>query len=349
MQFSLRELQQRVGGVIDGDGEVSIFGVNDLRLAQAGEIAFAEHERYFEHAQQSQASALVVTLDFPTLPQKHLLRVENPRISFVQIMTLFDDKAIALEGVHPSAVIAQRGVSLGVGVTLGEHVVVRENVKIGDGTHIDSGVHIDRDVQIGSNCHIGPNVVLMHAVEIGDRVIIHPGTVIGGDGFGYVWSQDHQQKIPQLGRVQIEDDVEIGCNVCIDRATFGVTRIRRGTKIDNLIQIAHNNDIGQHCILCSQVGLSGSVTVGNRVTLAGQVGVADHVTIGDGATAAARTGISRRVKPGEFVWGAPNRPIKQVKQEMASVSRLPRLFKHVRELAARLSKLETQLEDKKAS
>lgn len=342
MKLSLGDLQQRVGGELEGERDVSITGVNDLRLAQPGDIAFAEHERYLEAAKASQASALVVTQDFPDLPGKNVLRVKAPRQSFVQIMALFEEQVRPFDGIHPTAVIAEQGVCIGEDVTIGEHVVIREQVKLGNGTVIDSGVHVGAGVALGQQCIIGPNVVLQRATRIGNRVTIHAGSVIGGDGFGYVWTGDHHRKIPQLGTVQIDDDVEIGCNVCIDRATFGVTRIHRGTKIDNLVQIAHNNDIGAHCILVSQVGLAGSVSLEDNVTLAGQVGVADHITIGRGATAAARTGVSKDIKPGEVSWGAPNRPMKQVLRELASLSRLPSLFKQVRALAERIAALETQ-------
>ncbi len=224
--------------------------------------------------------------------------------------------------------------------------VIRDNVVIGADTVIESGCHIGKDVVIGKNCRIGPNVSIMADVVIGNNVLIHAGSVIGGEGFGYFWAGDKQQKVPQLGSVQIDDDVEIGCNTCIDRATFGVTRIRQGVKIDNLVQIAHNNDIGEHSIIVSHVGLSGSVTLGKRVTLAGQVGVADHITIGDGATAAARTGVSKDIQPGQVVWGAPNRPIKQVMREFASITRLPRLIEQVRQISARLNKLEKEQGEK---
>jgi UDP-3-O-[3-hydroxymyristoyl] glucosamine N-acyltransferase len=345
MELSLSEIQRYVGGRLEGDADTMISGVNSLELAEKGEISFAESERYLECARQSSASALIVPEGFPETGGVNWLYVRDPRQAFIAVMMLFDqsEEERVSFGIHPRAVIAERGVSLGERVAIAECAVIRGDVRIGAGTSIESGVHLGQGVAIGRDCRIGPNAVLMPKVVIGDRVIIHAGTVIGGDGFGYIWSDDRRTKIPQLGTVQIDDDVEIGCNVCIDRATFGVTRIRRGVKIDNLVQIAHNNDIGEHSILVSQVGLSGSVTLGERVTLAGQVGVADHVAIGNGATAAARTGVSKDIKSGQVVWGAPNRPIKQVMRELACLSRLPRLFSQVRTLAARLSELEKKV------
>ena len=343
MKFTLSQLQRQVGGELQGSGEVEIQAVNSLELARAGDLAFAESLKFVAQAQQSKASALIVPKDFPILEHMSCLRVDKPRQTFIGIMMLFDRGGPKLTGVHPSAIIGGHAV-LGEGVAVGENAVIRERVQIGAGTCIEAGVFIAEGVNIGENCQIGPNVTIRHDVSIGHRVVIHPGTVIGGEGFGYFWDGRQQKKVPQLGGVQIDDDVEIGCNVCIDRATFGVTRIRQGVKIDNLVQIAHNNDIGAHSIIVSQVGLSGSVTLGERVTLAGQVGVADHITIGAGATAAARTGISKDIKPGEISWGAPNRPIKQVMREMASIARLPKLMEQVKQLTQRLKALEAKVE-----
>lgn len=340
MKYTLIQIQQQLGAELSGSGEVEISAVNSLELAETGQISYAESQRYLPQAELSNASALVVTKDFPDLPGRNLLRVENPKHSFIAIMMMFNAKGTTVTGIHPLAVIASEQVQLGNNVAIAETAVIREQVKIGAGTCIESGVHIAAGVQIGENCVIGPNVSILHDVVIGNRVIIHAGTVIGGEGFGYFWDGEKQQKVPQLGGVQIDDDVEIGCNTCIDRATFGMTRIRQGAKIDNLVQIAHNNDIGEHSIIVSHVGLSGSVTLGKRVTLAGQVGVADHISIGDGATCAARTGVSKDIKPGEVMWGAPNRPIKQVMKEFACIARLPGLFEQVKQLAKRLEKLE---------
>ncbi len=340
MNIRLQVIQQQLGAELTGSEQVEIHGVNALDLAEPGQIAYAESQRYLEQARNSQASALVVPKDFPDLPGANLLRVDNPKHSFIAIMMMFNDRSSTLSGIHPTASVSKHQVSLGDGIAIAATAVIRDRVSIGAGTCIEAGAFIADGVSIGSDCLIGPNVTIMHDVVIGDRVMIHAGTVIGGEGFGYFWDGEKQQKVPQLGGVQIDDDVEIGCNTCIDRATFGMTRIRQGAKIDNLVQIAHNNDIGEHSIIVSHVGLSGSVTLGKRVTLAGQVGVADHIHIGDGATAAARTGVSKDIQPGQVVWGAPNRPIKQVMKEFACIARLPGLFEQVKNMAKRLDKLE---------
>jgi UDP-3-O-[3-hydroxymyristoyl] glucosamine N-acyltransferase len=345
MELNLSQIHKQVGGTLQGDAAVVVSGVNSLELAQPGELSFAENEKFLTQARNSLASVLIIPNDFPELEQVSCIRADNPRHTFVAVMMLFADAGKSkIKGIHPSAIIAEQNVTLEAGVAIGECTVIRNNVSIGDNSCIDSGAHIASGVKIGKDCYIGPNVSILHDVSIGDRVMIHAGATIGGEGFGYIWTGEQQKKIPQLGGVQIDDDVEIGCNTCVDRATFGITRIRRGAKIDNQVQIAHNNDIGAHSIIVSQVGLSGSVTLGERVTLAGQVGVADHIHIGDGATAAARTGISKDIKAGEISWGAPNRPIKQVMREMACIARLPKLMEQVRSLTKRLGEIEKKID-----
>ena len=342
MNITLASIQQAVGGKIDGDANLSIHGVNDLRGASNDEITFAESERNLKQAESTGAGAVVVPVDFPALPGKSLLRSARPKETFVRIMLLFNPPQRPINGVHPDACIAPEA-KLGQNVAVAERAVLRPGVQVGDNTVIESGAHLGRDVTIGADCLIGPNVVLYPGTRLGDRVRIQAGTVIGGDGFGNLWTGEQHQKIPQLGTVVIEDDVEIGSNVCIDRATFGETRIRRDVKIDNLVQVAHNNDIGEHSILVALVGLAGSVTLGKRVTLGGQTGVADHVNIGDEVIAAARTGITKNIPSGQIILGFPSRPIKQARKEIASMSRLPPLIQQVRKLELRLQQLEEQL------
>ena len=343
MQMRLTDIQQQVGGELAGDANAMVNAVNSLELAVQGEIAFAESDKYLTVAEQSDASIIIVPKSFPDLDGKNILKVEKPKEIFIGIMMLFDDSGVTFSGIDPSAVIAEKQVTIADSVAIAAHVCIQENVTIGANSTIDSNTHIAQEVVIGEHCRIGPNVTILSKVTLGHNVTIHAGTVIGGEGFGYFWDGQQQKKVPQLGGVIIEDNVEIGCNTCIDRATFGMTRIRKGTKIDNLVQIAHNNDIGEHCIIVSHVGLSGSVTLGKRVTLAGQVGIADHITMGDGSTAAARTGISKDVQPNQVVWGAPNRPIKQVMREMASIPKLPALLRQVKNILKRLSEVEQKL------
>ncbi|MBI3319027.1 MAG: UDP-3-O-(3-hydroxymyristoyl)glucosamine N-acyltransferase [Candidatus Omnitrophica bacterium] len=335
MEYTLRMIATEVQGELAGDGEERISGINALETAQPGELSFAEHPKYLSQVRQTQASAVIVTKQFPALSGKNLLRVANPRQAFVKVMYLFQTTPDS-GGIHPSAVVSPRATLAG-DVTVGECAVIRDEARIGRGTRIESGVHVGQRVVIGQDCFIGPNVVLMHGTRLGDRVRIHGGTVIGGDGFGYVWTDGRHMKIPQLGHVVIEDDVEIGCNVCVDRAMFGSTLIRRGTKIDNLVQIAHNDSIGEDVIMAGQVGLSGSVTVGNRVMFGGQSGVVDHVTIGDDARIGAATPVTKAVRSGQIVWGFPARPIQRVKRELASLALLPRLIQQVKALSRQRS------------
>jgi UDP-3-O-[3-hydroxymyristoyl] glucosamine N-acyltransferase len=338
VKVNLGELNHRFGGTVAGDPSVLITGAASLETAGDGDIAFAEKPRYYEQVVVSKAAAVVVGEQFPEVRGKNLWRVAEPRRTFIRIMRLFYAETCYAEGIHSSAAVAANA-RLGEAVTVCEHVVIRERVRIGCGSVIESGVHIGAGAVIGEGCWIGPNVALLRDVRLGDRVKVHAGSVIGGDGFGYLWIDNQHVKVPSFGSVQIDDDVEIGCNACIDRATFGTTRVRRGTKVDNLAQIAHNNDIGEDVIVVAQVGLSGTVKVGNRATLAGQVGVADHVEIGEGATVAAASGVSRDVKPGEVVWGFPARPMQKAWREVASLARLPRLLQRLRDLECRLEKL----------
>ena len=341
MEYTLRAIEAQVGGQLSGNGDEIISGINALEMAHQGELTFAEHDRYAPQVRQTHASAIIVSQQFPAITDKNLLRVTNPRMAFVKVMRLFQPPPLRAVGIHPTAVVSPEA-KLDREITVGECAVIRAGARIGRGTVIESGVHIGEDVAIGQHCFIGPNVVLMRETKLGNRVIIHGGTVIGGDGFGYVWADGHHVKIPQLGNVIIEDDVELGCNVCVDRATFGSTTIRRGTKIDNLVQIAHNDVIGEDVIMTGQVGLSGSVTVGNRVMFGGQSGVVDHVTIGDDARIGAASPVTKDVKPGAMVWGFPARPHQRVKRELATLALLPSFIKQLKELSRKLTAINSR-------
>ena len=339
MDYTLGTINQQLGGELSGNAEKRIVGVNALELAEEGQLTFAEHLSYEPQVRRTRAAAVIVPRHFPVIREQTLLRVDNPRLAFLKVMYLFVARADALGGVHASAVVSSEA-ELGEHVTISECVVIRPQARIGRGTVIESGAHIGQGVVIGRDCFIGPNVVLMRGVQVGDRVIMHGGTVVGGDGFGYVWTNDHHMKVPQLGNVIIEDDVELGSNVCVDRATMGSTIIRRGTKIDNLVQIAHNDVIGEHVIMAGQVGLAGSVTVGKGAMFGGQSGVVDHITIGEGARIGAATPVTKDIKAGETVWGFPARPTERVKRELASLAFLPQLLREVRALRQRLVQLE---------
>ncbi|MCK4304761.1 MAG: UDP-3-O-(3-hydroxymyristoyl)glucosamine N-acyltransferase, partial [Candidatus Eisenbacteria sp.] len=241
--------------------------------------------------------------------------------------------------IHSSALVG-RNVCCGQHAAIGPHVIIGDRCRIGENTTILPGVVIAADVSIGSDCLIYPNVVLREGTELGNRVLVHSGAVIGADGFGFVNRGGEHQKIPQLGRVVIEDDVEIGANTCIDRATTGATIVRRGTRIDNLVQVAHNVTIGRHSILCAQVGIAGSTAVGDGVTLAGQVGIVGHIEIGDHAMVGAQGGVTKSVPPGAKVSGYPATQHSLAKRMYAGMRHLPDLLKDVRELKRRLDKLD---------
>jgi UDP-3-O-[3-hydroxymyristoyl] glucosamine N-acyltransferase len=335
--WTVGAIQAHIGAALAGEAHAVISGVNALEAAEPGELTFAESDKYVAQVRASRAAAIIVPPDFPAAPGRTLLRVANPRLAFIQVMYLFQPARRPATGVHRDAVIAPDAV-LEEDVTVRECAVVRSGARIGRGTAIESGAHIGEGVTIGEQCFIGPNVVIMHGCRVGHRVIIHGGTVIGADGFGFVWAEDRYLKIPQLGHVIIEDDVELGANVCVDRATFGATIIKRGTKVDNLVQIAHNDVIGEHVALSGQVGLAGSVHIGDRVVLAGQVGVADHVTIGPDARAGGASTVIKNVPPGQTVWGSPAREIHKTKRELAALAFLPGLLKKLNRPARRSSR-----------
>jgi UDP-3-O-[3-hydroxymyristoyl] glucosamine N-acyltransferase len=244
-------------------------------------------------------------------------------------------------GVHPTACVG-RDVTLGSGVHIGPNAVVKDGASIGDRTVVDAGAVIGERVIVGADCVVHSNATLYRDIRLADRVIVHSGTVIGSDGFGYVQDGKTRVKIPQVGTVVVEDDVEIGANVAIDRSTLGATVIGRGTKIDNLVQIAHNVVIGEHTVVCGLTGISGSVTIGDNVTLAGQVGLADHVAIGSNATIGAQSGVTKDLPGDQYYLGSPAVPIGQASRQYAVIANLPELSKRVRELEKQIEELKSR-------
>ena len=342
MDYPLEILAKRLNGRLIGDGATRIHGINSLEEVQEGELTFAEDAPHIAQAMTTKAAAVIVAADVRDLGQKPGISVQNPKLAFALILDLFHPLLPAATGVHPTAVVGQH-VQFGERVSIGPHTVIGDDVCLGDGTTIESGVHLGDGVTLGAGGLIGPNVVIYRQTHIGDRVRIHGGSVIGGDGFGYVLHQGQYVKVPQVGNVIIEDDVEIGCNVCVDRATVGSTIIKRGTKIDNLVQIAHNDRIGAHTIITGQCGMAGSVTVGNYVVFGGQAGVVDHVTIGDQAQVGAASVVTKSIASGDRVWGYPARSLKDTKRQLASLSRLPALLKVVTALLARMRAMERRM------
>ncbi|MBF0483227.1 MAG: UDP-3-O-(3-hydroxymyristoyl)glucosamine N-acyltransferase [Candidatus Omnitrophica bacterium] len=341
MQKTLGEIAKFVGGTVCGDAEVKISSLSGIQEAGPDDITFLANPKYAPLAQITKAAAIVV--DQKTeIPKKNLIRVENPSLAFSKIMSLFvEEDEFCISGIHPSAVISSEA-KLGKNVNIGPHVVIEPKAVIGDNTTIGAGSYIGYKAYIGTDSFIYPNVTLREKISIGNRVIIHSGTVIGSDGFGYITTNGTHSKIPQLGTVVVEDDVEIGANVTIDRARFDKTFIGRGSKIDNLVQIAHNVIIEEHCIIVSQVGISGSTKVEHHSILAGQVGLAGHLTIGAGSIVAAQSGISKSIPPNSVMFGYPARPMDEAKKLNAMLGRLAHYVEQIKELKQKVEALENK-------
>ena len=339
--YKLYELAELVGGTVDGDGQTLIRGVAGIREAQPGEITFIANSKYEEYLDVTRASAVITTQGRSA--QKPVIRIDNPYYAYLQVLNLFAaDVAVRYpRGVHESAVV-DAGASLGANVAVGPLCHVAKGARIGDNTTLVGGVFVGEAVQIGRDCLIYPNVTMREGTAVGDRVILQPGVVLGADGFGYAKNGSTHHKVPQIGRVVIEDDVEIGANSCVDRATTGETRIRRGSKIDNLVQVAHNVVMGEHCVVAAQVGVSGSTEIGNGVVIGGQAGIGGHITIGERAMLAGQAGVTKDVPANTAVSGYPAREHSLAKRLAAHVALLPEFFRRVKELERRLREVEEE-------
>jgi len=315
-----------------------VSGVAPLDAAGPDQVSFLTERKYLAQAQVSRAGALLVGRDIAGLAGP-LLRVDRPQQALIVLLGLFHPEPIPEPGVHPTACVAGDA-RVDRSASVGPLAVVEAEAVIGPHTRVGALCFVGRRAVLGEDVRLHPHVVVREDVRIGNRVIVHPGAVLGADGFGYAFDGAAHRKIPQVGGLRIEDDVEIGANTAIDRATLGETVVRRGTKIDNLVQIGHNCDVGEDVILVSQVGIAGSSRVGNRAMLAGQVGVADHVTIGAGAILTAKSGVPNDVPAGEIWSGIPSRPTSEQKRIWAGESQLPELIKRVRALEKRLRDLE---------
>ncbi len=321
---------------------MQISGLNTLELAQETDLCFAERADQADAVEASRAGAVVVPEDFPAIAGPVLIRSPESRKAFFHAAESFVPRS-EIQGIHRTAVI-DRLAALGEDVAVGACAVLAAGVRIGDRCIIGPGCYLGPGVSLGSDCVIEANVTIHRDSTLGERCIVHSGSVIGGDGFGFTWDGKAHRKVPQLGRVVIDDDVDIGCNCCVDRATLGVTRIRRGTKIDNLVQVAHNTDIGAHVILISQAGVAGSSTLGAGAVIAGQVAVSDHVNIGAGARVGGQSGVTKDVPAGAAVFGTPARPIKDTLRELAALAQLPGLLKQIRHQEQELALLRARLD-----
>lgn len=337
------DIAAQVSGELVGDPNIEIRSVAGLREGQPGDITFLANPKYAAWLATTQASVVLVAADFEGEAACTLIRVANPDAAFGQIATHFTPQPPAFPpGIHPSAVVAA-DVEVGDGVHIGPCCVVQAGARIGPRTVLVGQVYVGHRCTLGADNFIHPQVTIREDAVLGERVIIHSSAVIGSDGFGYsVDNQGVRTKIPQRGNVAIGDDSEIGAAVAIDRARFGCTRIGRGVKIDNLCQIAHNVVIGDHAVLVSQVGISGSSVIGRHVVLAGQAGVAGHLVVGDRVIAEGRSGITKDVPAGQVVYGFPAAPREQAARIHAHMQRLPQLKAKVRTLEQRIAELEAR-------
>jgi UDP-3-O-[3-hydroxymyristoyl] glucosamine N-acyltransferase len=334
MSFSAAEIAKLVGGEVVGDSNAVLKNFAPAEHAQAGDLTFAENEDFFARAEQSAATAIIADKRFSSA-KKILIRVPNARVAFARALALFFPEQKFPAGKHPTAVVAASA-QIDPTAHVGPHCVVGERVKIGANSVLQAGNFVGNDSKLGEDVNLFPNVTIYPRTEIGNRVRIHAGTVIGSDGFGYVLDNGIHRKVPQIGNVVIGHDVEIGANVTIDRGALGSTVIGKGTKIDNLVQIAHNVEIGEHCIVIAQVGISGSTKLGKYVILAGQAGIAGHLKIGNQATVAAQSGVMRDIPDGAKWFGSPAQPDRDTKRQIIAIQHLPELLKRVAELEKKL-------------
>ncbi|HSP61879.1 MAG TPA: UDP-3-O-(3-hydroxymyristoyl)glucosamine N-acyltransferase [Pyrinomonadaceae bacterium] len=338
---TVSELAAHVGGHVFGDGNLVIHRVASLETAGGGEIAYVEDAKFFAAVSASKASCVIAPAG-SDLKAPCRIEVKKPKLAFALVAEILHPPKQRAPEIHASSVIAPSA-KVGKQVFIGAFVCVGENSAVGDGSQIRAGAKIGDNVSVGNDCVIHPNVFLEDGVTIGNRVILHAGVVIGADGFGYVRDEHGHHKFPQIGTVIIEDDVELGAHTCVDRAALGRTRIGRGTKIDNLVHVGHNCDIGERVVIAAQTGISGSVTIEDDCIIGGQVGFGDHIRVQSGAIIGSKAGIlpGKIVRPGVW-WGIPIQPLEEYKRLNAHVSRLPHVRRELKELIERVKILEDE-------
>ena len=335
MNLTVADLAKQLGADVVGDASATLSGFAMANNAKPGDLTFAENAEYFAAAEASAATA-IITGKGVTSGKKIILSVPNPRVAFAKALAVFFPEPKFAPGIHPSAVIAASA-QVDPTAHIGPHCTIGERVKIGANVVLQSGNFIGDDSSLGDDTKLFPNATVYNRSQIGKRVRIHSGAVIGSDGFGYAFDSGVHRKVPQIGNVIIGDDVEIGANTTIDRAALGSTVIGKGTKIDNLVQVGHNVEVGEHCIFCAQVGISGSTKIGSYTVLAGQVGLAGHLKIGNNVTIGSKSGVMHNIPDGEQWLGIPAQPDRQAKRVMIALQRLPELLRKVAEWEKKLT------------
>jgi UDP-3-O-[3-hydroxymyristoyl] glucosamine N-acyltransferase len=342
MPFNAFQIAELVGGQVEGDPSVAITGIAPAETARQGELTFADNAAYFAAAEASQACAILVADPALRSADKVVIRVRHARVALARLLPVFFPPETPPSGIHPSAVIAATAV-IEETASIGPNCIIGARARVGARSVLMGGNSLHADCQLGEDVCLFPNAVLYRGTQLGNRVVIHSGTVIGSDGFGYVLDQGKHRKILQLGKVIVHDDVEIGANAAIDRGTFGPTVIGEGTKIDNLVHIAHNVSIGKHCVIMGQVGFAGSTRIGDYVVIASQSGIADHVKLGNQAVVGAKSGVMRDVEDGGRVLGIPAAPDRQAKRQMIALQQLPDLLHRMRDLEKELTELKARV------
>lgn len=348
MSVSLAEIAKKVGGEVRGDGSLLVETLSPIDDIAPHSLVFADGENHLKMAEQSDASAILVGLNTES-DKKPVIQVKAPLQAFIKLLNYFYPPKIKTAKIHPTAIIGEN-VTLGKNPSIGPYVVIENNSIIGDEVIIHSHVHIGEGVRIGNECVLHPQVTIYDQCQLGQRVVIHASTVIGADGFGYSPENGEHVKIPHVGSVLIEDDVEIGANTVVDRAKLGQTIIGQGTKIDNLVQIAHSVKLGKHNILCAFTGIAGSSRTGDNVIFAANVGVSDHVRIDDNVILGARTGVppKKHLKEGNIYLGSPARPRAKALEQELGRTYIPSMRKNLKALSTKVSQLAKKLEEKES-
>jgi len=339
MKHTAKDLADAIGAIVEGDGSVEVMGVAAPERASSSDLIFVDSAKHTARAETSAAKCVVLPAEL-NVAGKTVLRAGNAKVAFAKAAALLREPTIIANGVHPTAVIAPLA-KIAASASVGPYAVIGEDAHIGEHTQIGAHCVVGAGSWIGDNCRIHARVTLYANTRIGNRVEIHAGVVVGADGFGYAFGEGRHWKFPQAGIVEIADEVEIGANTTIDRGSLDDTRIAEGVKIDNLVHVGHNVQIGAHTVIAAQTGISGSSTLGHHVIVAGQVGIADHCTLEDNSIAGAQAGIptGKTIRSGQVVWGTPARPLDKFKEQYVWFARLP-------ELGARIKKLEGELEAK---